>query len=583
MRRIFFAILAALAAFSLIYLGSPDVVRGQSPVSLTAGVGTPLLDGIEDPGEWTSDSITTSRGIMVKAMMDEENFYILARWPDSTMSVQQNHWTWNGSQWNASDDEDRIAFIWEVRDESGSALNGGDGPSCQTMCHPGEGMAPRFGRVDVWHAKATRFLPVGHTDDKYWDIDGPDGRHSDSGSGSGDRNRNEMETGPQFRAASGPGANVTFLAADQAALDAFNAFGTQLGSADLAVPIEESDEFQENDTVAGRLLSVPTGNRASVRSVGSWAEGFWTVEFSRKLAGENGDGGMPEDFTARPGGSVRFVCEIFDNLLDHENHSFSPAGSGPADFTVYTLNFPQPTRLFFAQTGNGGGFVADHVFTNPSSERMVNATMNVFDNNGDPLEIDIEAAVSGQEPGLYSSLMPGPHSSVEFQIPPQGAVTIRTSGQGDVVAGSAEVDGDNAFGGVVRFEIPGIGIAGVGSSQALDAFIVPVRRTAAGIRTGIALHHADDAAAGSLTLHLTLRGEDGLEVASNTVDDFPFRGHLAMFIDELFLEFFDPASGPADFTGTLTVRAEGGQVAATALELGTQPGEFTTLPVIPVQ
>ncbi|HSR51358.1 MAG TPA: ethylbenzene dehydrogenase-related protein [Acidobacteriota bacterium] len=582
MKRILFAVLAALAAFSLIYLASPEVVRGQSPTSLTAGIGTPVIDGVEDAGEWTSDSITTSRGVTVKAMMDEDNFYILATWPDATRSVQQNHWTWDGSQWNASDDEDRIAFIWEVTDNSGSSLNGEDGPSCVTMCHPGEGMAPRFGRVDVWHSKATRFLPLGYTDDKYWDTDGPDGRHSDSGTGSGDRNRNEAQTGPQFRAASGPGANVTFLAVDQAALDAFNAVGTQLGSADLAVLIEESDQFQENDVVAGRLLSLPTGNRASVRSVGNWSEGVWTVEFVRRLAGESDDQGMPQDFTARPGGSVRFVCEIFDNLLDHEDHSFSAAGSGQADFTVYTLNFPQPTSLFFAQTGNGGGFVVDHVFTNPSAGRTVDATMDLFDDNGDPLELDIEAAVTGPGGGSFSSLVAGPHSSIDFQIPPQGGVTIRTSGQGDVVVGSAEVFGDNAFGGVVRFEIPGIGVAGVASSQPLEAFIVPVRKTAEGIRTAIALHHADDDAA-SLTLHLVLRGEDGLEVASTTLEDFPFRGHSARFIDELFLDFFAPGSGPAEFTGTLTVEAEGGLVAATALELGSQPGQFTTLPVTPVQ
>ena len=38
-----------------------------------------------------------------------------------------------------------------------------------------------------------------------------------------------------------------------------------------------------------------------------------------------------------------------------------------------------------------------------------------------------------------------------------------------------------------------------------------------------------------------------------------------------------------DFEGTLVVEVTGGEVAATALELGNQPGQFTTLPVTPLQ
>ncbi len=58
----------------------------------------------------------------------------------------------------------------------------------------------------------------------------------------------------------------------------------------------------------------------------------------------------------------------------------------------------------------------------------------------------------------------------------------------------------------------------------------------------------------------------------------PDNGHLARFIDELF-----PEADTADFTGTLTVTAVGGTIAATAIELGNQLGQFTTLPVNPLQ
>ena len=64
-------------------------------------------------------------------------------------------------------------------------------------------------------------------------------------------------------------------------------------------------------------------------------------------------------------------------------------------------------------------------------------------------------------------------------------MTVSTDGQGDVVVGSAVVTPDSTLGGVVRFELPGIGIAGVGASPSLSRFIVPVRRESGGINTGI--------------------------------------------------------------------------------------------------
>ena len=55
-------------------------------------------------------------------------------------------------------------------------------------------------------------------------------------------------------------------------------------------------------------------------------------------------------------------------------------------------------------------------------------------------------------------------------------------------------------------------------------------------------------------------------------------GHLARFVEELF-----PEANTQNFHGTLSVEVTGGKVAATALELGSKPGEFTTLPVTQVE
>ncbi len=128
--------------------------------------------------------------------------------------------------------------------------------------------------------------------------------------------------------------------------------------------------------------------------------------------------------------------------------------------------------------------------------------------------------------------------------------------------GSARVTATADLGGVIRFSIPDIGIAGVGASQPLSGFIAPVRRKLGGINTGVAIRNTGDQ---SVALDLKLRTQEGVEVA-------------AASIDELF-----PGANTDDFVGTLVVQASVGEIVATVLELGDEPGQFTTLPVTPLE
>ena len=116
---------------------------------------------------------------------------------------------------------------------------------------------------------------------------------------------------------------------------------------------------------------------------------------------------------------------------------------------------------------------------------------------------------------------------------------------------------------------------------------MPVRREAGGINTGIAIRNAEDT---PVTLKLTLREGGGTVAATGnqhlplgqavgeaTIEDLTANGHLARFLDQLF-----PETNTDDFEGTLVVEVADGRVAAIALELGTQSGQFTTLPVTPL-
>ena len=74
-------------------------------------------------------------------------------------------------------------------------------------------------------------------------------------------------------------------------------------------------------------------------------------------------------------------------------------------------------------------------------------------------------------------------------VAPLGELTISTHGQGEVVTGSVRVVSDGPIGGVVRFDIPGIGVAGVGASEPTGDALFPARRQAGGIRTAAAIHN----------------------------------------------------------------------------------------------
>jgi hypothetical protein len=225
-------------------------------------------------------------------------------------------------------------------------------------------------------------------------------------------------------------------------------------------------------------------------------------------------------------------------------------------------DFPGTNTLHFAQFANGAGIASDLVITNPSASATLNARVEFFDDGGNPLTTGIIGV--------------GARSSIDFTVRPLGSITFSSDGLGSVVAGSARVTIDRSAGGVVRFSLPGLGIAGVGSSDAVNnGFIIPVRTVRSeGTDTGVALVNAGDTPVDVL---LILRDTSGVAALTRTLSLIPARGHLARFTRELF-----PGLSAEAFEGTLSViiQTPGGRIAGTALDLGSTAGQFTSLPVV---
>ncbi|HEY3132278.1 MAG TPA: hypothetical protein VGL91_22675 [Acidobacteriota bacterium] len=240
-------------------------------------------------------------------------------------------------------------------------------------------------------------------------------------------------------------------------------------------------------------------------------------------------------------------------------------GSSPGEFTTLPVVAADPAPvardLIFAQFGNGSGFTSSLFLNNPLGSTNA-GDVSFFDDDGNPLPISIGGAALSQR--------------VPFNIQPQGGAVFTTNGLGSLVSGSARVTAANAIGGVLRFAFPGLGTAGVGASPPVSGFIAPVTRSVSrNLSTGVAI-----ASAGSpVTLTLTLRNRNGeLVPGGQTTLQLRANGHRARFIEELFT-----GVDTREFEGTLTVTADGGDIAGTALQLGSKAGEFTTLPVTAIR
>ena len=162
--------------------------------------------------------------------------------------------------------------------------------------------------------------------------------------------------------------------------------------------------------------------------------------------------------------------------------------------------------------------------------------------------------------------------TVQSELEPLQAVTISTHGQGEVVAGSVRVVAEGPLGGVLRFDLPGVGVAGVGTGQPLTDALFPARRQEGGISTAAAIRNLE---AEELVVSCRLMQEG--EVLEEVDIELEANGQDGRFIEEVFTR-----TDTSDFVGLVRCTAEG-EFTGVAVELDAGAGIFTTLPVVPVQ
>ena len=214
-------------------------------------------------------------------------------------------------------------------------------------------------------------------------------------------------------------------------------------------------------------------------------------------------------------------------------------------------------ELNFAQFADGAGLFSQIILFNLDPDLEADVTLVLRDNEGNPLSVDLNG-VSGQTTAL---------------IPAGGLRRFKTDGLGNLATGSVRVSSDRPVAGVILFGGT-VGLAGVGNSVAQPiGFVAPIEtNTGAEVDTGIAVVNLEDRL---VSLSLELADGSGVVLASAQAV-LSGLGHLATFLTELS---WSSEVDFSDFEGTLKVSATGA-IAGTVIQ--TRPGQFATLPVVPI-
>ena len=226
-----------------------------------------------------------------------------------------------------------------------------------------------------------------------------------------------------------------------------------------------------------------------------------------------------------------------------------------------------PVALDFTHFTNGGLITSDLVLVNAGAA-PTQPTLYFYDQKGHLMDpesvVDITGDLMVTEDGALT---------IQTDMEPLGELTIRTHGRGDLVSGSVKVVADGPIGGGLRFDIPGLGVAGVGASPPVRDVLFPARRQAGGINTAAALHNLEEEAMGvSCSL---MSGGVALEAV-----EIPLaaNGQTSWFFNDTFT-----TTDPSDFAGAVRCTAPGaGRFTAIAVEIDAAESIFTTVPVVEV-
>lgn len=221
--------------------------------------------GLEGEGR----NFTGSIEVMLKAGVAQGRFFIAVRWPDDKPDTDYKGWEWSGTKYvEGKKRDDMFAVRFHLNgDYDRSMLSG------------------KNYRADVWLWSAARSNPAGYAEDMMHII-----------SGKSIENAAEYET---------VDSGTVYIKKNRDA-------GNPMYKTTRPPKVKEDEKLPSFE-----LATNASGSIADVAAKGVWKEGYWHLEFARKL-----ETGNPDDAGFKPGKKLLGQIAVFNHSAD-ENKSIS--------------------------------------------------------------------------------------------------------------------------------------------------------------------------------------------------------------------------------------------------------------------
>lgn len=250
-------------ALCLSILLGPQVLAEPSLYAVKTNV-APIIDGLDDEQVWKKakaiDTTSFDFKVSLKSAYDKERIYFLVKFQDEDESRTHRTWFWDRSMeayLPGHDREDTFVFKWPLD------------PSSKTF----KVSEAHEHRADIWYWKAHRTDPGGFADDKIHIF-----------------NSLSAENATQINH---EGKTYYLQRPGDKGTSAYKAI----------IPGNFTKE-----KVLNYKSREPSGSRSDILAKGVWRNGYWTVEFSRKL-----NTGHPDDIAfTQLSTSYNFGVSIFE-------------------------------------------------------------------------------------------------------------------------------------------------------------------------------------------------------------------------------------------------------------------------------
>jgi len=328
----------------------PPVPAWEAPQGALVAVpvdAAPTLDGVADDAAWANaeaieievdggfDDFATKAEL--KAVYTADTAYFVLTYADPTESWYRYPWVkQEDGSWKQDKDpndkggdnnlhyEDKFAMIWNIN----NSIAGFNEKGCAVTCHAGENsdLKPYGNKYtksegelgDIWHWKSVRML--NQIDDQYVDSMRLD-------ASTPELQKSTIEAGRHGDKKDSGGYSDNYASAEDHSMPGFTspsvdlttgAPGFILDSEKVAIDKAALDAMPAGSIIPGIVKSQMVGDRGDISASWKWADGVWTIEFSRALETGSETDVQFNDLTAQ----YFFGLAVFENAQVRHAYEF---------------------------------------------------------------------------------------------------------------------------------------------------------------------------------------------------------------------------------------------------------------------